>query len=333
MVASQQSLTTPATKLRPLVPANLPQQLATTGSDVIFAITYNLPPNYFEEKDSNHTHRWLCVSQKTGFKTEIYLNAAKRRISISVFDNKGKNIKAWSSTLRMTGNWRRRLRRVAGEAVILVNQRPDCPSCKVPMVLKDNTNDHSQFFGCSTFPLCTETAPIIDHDVDRATTADWTTPQQKEQAYSTIRLNLPPNFYQVNDPEHDYNWFCQSQKTGFKARIYPTLQNARISISIVNHKGETIKEWSGDIQMVADWPTRLRRAAGEVLVLVHQLRKCPVCRSAMELRKRHQDQKQFFGCSKYPRCVGTMSITDHDVTRTKAASYRANQSNENQSSK
>ncbi len=320
MVASQQTLTNPATNKRPLTPANPPQHLTTTRYDLAFAIADNLPPNYYQEKDPDHGDRWFCVSQRTSFKTEIYLNAAKRRINISVLDNRGQNIKAWSSSIRMTGNWRRRLRRAAGEAVILVNQRPDCPSCKLPMVLRDCSTDQSQLFGCSAFPTCGETIIITNHDLEQATTADWTTPQQKEQAYSSIAFNLPPNYYQVNDPEHGYRWFCQSQKTGFKARIEPTLQYAKINISIIDRKGETINEWSGDIQMVADWPSRLRRASGEALVLVHRLPKCPICRSAMELRKRHHDQKQFFGCSKYPTCIGTMSITDHDVERTKAAS-------------
>ena len=241
MVAAQQSLNTPATNTRPLTPVNPSQHVVSTSSDLISAIAYNLPPNYFEESDPNHGYRWFGVSQRSSFRTEIYLNAAKRRINISVFDNKGKTIKPWSSTLRMTGN-------------------------------------------------------------------------------------------QVSDPKHDFHWFCQSHKTGFKARIHSTLHNAKISISIFDRKGETVKEWSGDIQMVADWRTRLRRAAGEALVLVHQLRNCPVCHSAMEIRKRHHDQKQFFGCSKYPKCIGTMSITDYDVTKKKAASYPANQSNENHSS-
>lgn len=320
MVASQQFLTSPPTNTRSLITANPPHNSTNTISDISFAIANNLPPNYCQEQDPDHGYRWFCVSQKTSFKTEIYLNAVKRRINISLFDNRGQNIKAWSSNIRMTGNWRRRLRRAAGEAVILVNQRPDCPSCKLPMVLREGSTDQSQLFGCSIFPTCRETIIITDHDLEKLTTADWTTPQQKEHVYSSIAFNLPPNYYQVSDPEHGSRWFCQSQKTGFKARIEPTLQHARISISIVDRKGETINEWGADIQMVADWPSRLRRASGEALVLVHHPPKCPVCRSAMELRKRHQDQKQFFGCSKYPTCIGTMSITDHDVERTKAAS-------------
>jgi ssDNA-binding Zn-finger/Zn-ribbon topoisomerase 1 len=318
MVASQQSLSGPASNPRPLTAANPIHNLTSTRSDIQSAIADNLPPNYYQETDPDHGYRWFCVSQKTAFTTEIYLNAAKRRINISAFDNRGQNIKAWSSNIRMTGNWRRRLRRAAGEAVILVNQRPDCPRCKSPLVVKDCPTDQSQFFGCST-PTCVETIIITNHDLETVITAEWTTPQQEEEVYSSIAFNLPPNYYQVNDPEHGSRWFCQSKRTGFKARIEPTLQHARISITIVDRKGATINDWSGDIQMVADWPSRLRRASGEALVLVHQLPKCPVCRSAMELRKRHHDQKQFFGCSKYPTCFGTMIITDHDVERIKAA--------------
>lgn len=317
MVASQQSLTTPATHSGSLTTANPPQTI--TNSDMRGTIADNLPPNYYQERDPDHGYRWFCVSQKTSFKTEIYLNAAKGRINISVFDNRGQNIKAWSSSIRLTGNWRRRLRRAAGEAVILLNQRPDCPSCKLPMVVRDCPTDRSQFFACST-ATCAENILITNHDPDNAPTADWTTPEQKELAYSSIAFNLPPNYYPANNAEHGSRWFCQSQKTGLKVRIEPTLQHGRISITIVNRKGEIINDWSADIQMVADWPSRLRRASGEALVLVHRPPTCPVCRSAMELRKRHHDQKQFFGCSRFPACIGTMSITDHDVERKKAAS-------------
>lgn len=318
MVASRQSIA-PTTHTGPLVTTNPPQTCTITSSDVSISIADNLPPNYYQEADPEHGYRWFCVNQKTSFKTEIYLNAPKARINISVFDNRGQNIKAWSSNIRMTGNWRRRLRRAAGEAVILINQRPDCPTCKLPMVVRDCSTDQSQYFGCTT-PTCVETIIVTNQDPEKPPTADWTTPQQKELAYASIAFNLPPNYYQVNDPEHGSRWYCQSQKTGLKVRIEPTLQHARISITIVERKGEIINDWSVDIQMVSDWPSRLRRASGEALVLVHRPPKCPVCRSAMELRKRHHDQKQFFGCCKYPTCIGTMSITDRDVERTKAVS-------------
>lgn len=319
MVASQQSLSNPASNRKPLTAENPTDNLTDPRSDIQFSIADNLPPNYHQERDLDHGYRWFCVSQKTAFTVEIYLDAVKRRINISVFDNRRKNIKAWNGKIRMTGNWRRRLRRAAGEAVILINQRPECRICKLPLVVKDCPTDQSQFFGCAN-STCVETITITNHDLEKRVTAEWTTPQQKEQVYCTIACNLPPNCYRVNDPEHGPQWLCQSQKTGFKASIEPTLHHARISITIVDRKGETIHDWRGDVQMVADWPGRLRRAAGEALVLVHQLPKCPVCRSAMDLRKRHHDQKQFFGCSKYPTCTGTMSIIDRDVERTKAAS-------------
>src|SRR4029078_13538824 len=105
MVASQQSLSHPASNPKPLTAANPTDKLTDPRSDIQFSIADNLPPNYHQERDLDHGYRWFCVSQKTAFTVEIYLDAAKRRIIISVFDNRRKNIKAWNGKIRMTGNW------------------------------------------------------------------------------------------------------------------------------------------------------------------------------------------------------------------------------------
>ena len=327
MVASEQYLTNGSQISRPLAPArsiqpDLQPDHATKTDGLTFAIPYNLPPNYFQEENPEHGYHWVCVSLKTGFTIEIYQNIAKRHVKILVFDNKKRRIHPWGTTLRMVGDWRRRLRRAAGETVILINQQPNCPSCGIPMIVCQRRKNKKQFFGCPTFPTCTQSLNIIRHDIERpATTSEWTPSEQKEEAYLAIACNLPPNYYQMPDEKHVYHWFCQNQRTGFKADICASLPDAKISITFIDKtKQQTIKAWSSEIQMVSDWPSRLRRAASEALVLVQQRPKCPLCRSMMELRKRHQDEKQFFGCSTFPDCVGTMSITDHDVERTKAAS-------------
>jgi ssDNA-binding Zn-finger/Zn-ribbon topoisomerase 1 len=323
MVASQQSLTKNSETSRPIATASFIRPDRSTAIDnLTFAIPYNLPPNYFQESHPEHGYHWVCVSLKTGFTIEIYQAIAKRHVKILVFDNNKRRIKPWGTSLRMVGDWRRRLRRAAGEALILINQRPNCPSCNIPMIVCQRRKNKTQFFGCPTFPACTESLNIVRHDIERpATTSEWTTSEQKEETYLTIARNLPPNYYQMLDDKHGYHWFCQNQHTGFKANIYASLPDAKINITFIDKKKQqTIEAWSNEIQMVSDWPSRLRRAAGEALVLVQQRPKCHICRSEMELRKRHQDERQFFGCSKYPNCVGTISITDHDVERTKAAS-------------
>ena len=73
----------------------------------------------------------------------------------------------WSGDLRMTGNWRRRLRRASGEALVLVNQRPRCRNCKKPLVLRERRDNQQQFFGCEDYPRCNGSITIIDHDLDR----------------------------------------------------------------------------------------------------------------------------------------------------------------------
>ena len=320
MVASLQSLspsTAPPTPLRAQT-----QGSPTEVDNLDFAIAYNLPPNYIQEGDQEQGYRWFCVNVRTSFKVEICREIEKRHINIAVLDNQGRKIKSWSTTLHMVGNWRRRLRRTASEAVILINQRPKCPACDLPMILCKRRKDKKQFFGCKNFPACNQSIIIVSRDIERPlTTTVWTTQEQREETYSLIAHNLPPNYRQLKDDKHGYEWFCQNQTTGLKAKVYADLGDAKIHLSLIDdRKAEIIKEWSSELQMISDWPSRLRRAAGEALVLVQQRPKCHICRSEMELRKRHQDERQFFGCSKYPNCIGTISITDHDVERTKAAS-------------
>src|SRR5215207_4398218 len=67
----------------------------------------------------------------------------------------------------MTGHWKRRLRRTAGEPIVLANQRPKCPNCRQPLILRERRTDHQQFFGCENYPTCNGSISIIDHDVQR----------------------------------------------------------------------------------------------------------------------------------------------------------------------
>jgi len=295
MVASHQSLTSstaPATPLRAQTHGS-----PTKVNNLDFAIADNLPPNYIQEGDQNEGYRWFCVNVRTSFRAEICRETEKRHINIFVLDNQGQKISRWSTVLHMVGNWRRRLRRTAGEAVILINQRPKCPSCDLPMILSKTPNDKKQFFVCKNLPTCNQSIVIITHDIERPpTTSLWATEQQKQEIYSTVTYNLPPNYRQAKNEKHGYEWFYQNKTTGFKAIVYADLSDAKLHISLLDErKAETLQEWSSELQMVSDWPSRLRRAAGEALVLVQQRPKCHICRSEMELRKRHQDDKQIFG--------------------------------------
>jgi hypothetical protein len=149
------------------------------------AIEYNLAPNYRRQQDSEHGYHWIYRVGKTNLSARVYPNVDGDTITISIYDD-SKNptfaptgselIKQWSGDLRMTGNWRRRLRRASGEALVLVNQRPRCPSCRKPLVLRERRDNHQQFFGCEDYPRCNGSITIIDHDVDRKKAGSYRPP-------------------------------------------------------------------------------------------------------------------------------------------------------------
>lgn len=174
MVASERTL--PSNAVAAATGSHTAQQPYTPLPSVFRAIEYNLPPNYRRLQDAEHGYHWIYRVAKTNLSARIYPNVDGDTINISVFDD-SKNpdlaatgseiIKKWSRDLRMTGNWRRRLRRASGETLVLVNQRPRCPNCKKPLVLRERRDNQQQFFGCEDYPKCNGSITIIDHDVDR----------------------------------------------------------------------------------------------------------------------------------------------------------------------
>ena len=174
MVASEQTL--PNNAATGAGPPTTTQRQYSPLPSVFRAIEYNLPPNYRRLQDTEHGYHWIYRVTKTKLSARIYPNVDGDTINISVFDdsknpdftvNGSEVIKMWSGDLRMTGNWRRRLRRASGEALVLVNQRPRCPNCKKPLVLRERRDNQQQFFGCEDYPRCNGSITIIDHDLDR----------------------------------------------------------------------------------------------------------------------------------------------------------------------
>lgn len=138
---------------------------------VFRAIQYNLQRNYRRRRDTEHGYHWIYRDAKTTLSAHVYPNVDRDIINISIFDDRNpdesKLIKKWSGDLRMTGDWKRRLRQAAGEAIVLAHQRPRCPNCRKPLILRERRSDQHQFFGCEDYPSCNGSISIIDHDVER----------------------------------------------------------------------------------------------------------------------------------------------------------------------
>jgi hypothetical protein len=167
----------------------LPQSTGAYPSlpSVFRAIEYNLPPTYRRHHDIQHGHHWIYRVGKTNLSAHIYPNVEHHIINISIFDdripNQSELIKKWSGDLRMIGNWKRRLRRTAGEAIVLAHQRPRCPNCRKPLIVRIRRADHQQFFGCEAYPSCNGSISIIDHDVERKKAVSRSSPT--DQSFAT----------------------------------------------------------------------------------------------------------------------------------------------------
>ena len=175
-----------------------PEPTLTTASHfssslppVFRAIEGNLQLNYRRQYDDRHGYYWIYRVALTKLSAHIYpnVNHDHDTIKISIFDDSnnpdltpdgGELIKRWSTKLRMTGKWRRRLRWLSGEALVLVEHRPRCPSCKEPLILRERRDNHEQFFGCEDYPRCTGSISIIDHDVERKNAGSYRPPSKRE---------------------------------------------------------------------------------------------------------------------------------------------------------
>lgn len=148
---------------------------------VFRVIEYNLPRNYRRYRDTQHGYHWIYRVEKSNLSAHIYPNVDHHIINIAIYDDRNpdesKLIRKWSGDLKMTGKkWRRRLRQTAGEATVLAHQRPACPNCRKPLILRERRSDQQQFFGCEDYPGCNGSISIIDHDLDRKKAVSYSSP-------------------------------------------------------------------------------------------------------------------------------------------------------------
>jgi hypothetical protein len=80
--------------------------------------------------------------------------------------------------------------------------------------------------------------------------------------------------------------------------------------------GKVIGKWTTEVRISGDkWRHRVRQAVGVTLALAYHRPWCSKCRGPVVVRERGADSAQFFGCQKFPSCVGTLGIVPHDIER------------------
>lgn len=116
--------------------------------------------------------RWQWESPRTHLCAVVRYEAEAEVVRVTVYDClSGLRIRKWSCVIKLTsGHWQRRLRRAAGEAMILAQRRPRCPRCgreggrAGEMLVRKSEDGKKQFFLCVNHPRCREATSITDHD-------------------------------------------------------------------------------------------------------------------------------------------------------------------------
>lgn len=171
MSAAESALNTPRTYQQ----AVRPEQPELKS--VYKAIEYNLPPGFRREYDNIHGFHWICNPRRnSNLSARIYPDVDNQTINVSVFDESPRNvnnpergvkIKEWSTDLRMTGEWRRRLAEGAGRIQVQAKKQPKCPKCLEPLVLRQTREGGTQFFGCAKYPQCKGSLTIGNFEAER----------------------------------------------------------------------------------------------------------------------------------------------------------------------
>lgn len=116
--------------------------------------------------------------------------------------------------------------------------------------------------------------------------------------------------------ETDRGWAWHAERANQTASVAPGVEKNTLVISIHDDEaGEEIELWRTELRLTGNWHRRLRQSSGEALVLAQSRQRCPRCGKPVRLRRRGEDSVQFYGCSQFPRCQGSLSIVDHDVEK------------------
>lgn len=148
--------------------------------------------------------------------------------------------------------------------------------------------------------------------------------EQLPKIYWAIEFNLPPGFRRHKSQTHGYCWVMHPHRfSNLSVRIYPEVEKQIINIKVVDESprnsrnpehGLEIKKWSTKVMMAgenSDWKRRLAGKLGEASVQAKKQPTCPKCRERLVLRQ--ATSVQFFGCPRYPRCNGSLSIGDFEA--------------------
>lgn len=255
-------------------------------------VEYNLPPG-FVRHSHNDEYFWArdfrvgYPNSFVKFSIRVHPEVDKNIIHISVVDvERGSNVLHRSKIhmISKTSDWRQRLAQRLG-----------------PILVKANNK-------CRREPQ---------------------SPTPLSPEYSLLSDAVLPGFrYQEPTESASAHWVLHpNRSSNLTVKVYPNLPQKTISIKVFYERaGESLKEadsetpattnieiskWSHEVSMTGGevrWKTTLAERLGEASVQAKKQPKCPTCKKPAVLR--NAKYGQFFGCSSFPRCRGSLSIGD-----------------------
>ncbi len=255
-------------------------------------VEYNLPPG-FVRQSHNGDYFWVrdfrvgYPNSFVKFSVRVHPEIDKNIIHISVIDvERGSNVVHRSKVhmISKTSDWRQRLAQRLGPILVKANNK--CrkePQPPTPLTLE----------------------------------------------YSLLTDALLPGFrYQAAVETEPAHWLLHpNRSSNLSVKVYPIPSQKTISIKVFyqqatdslteanNERPATttveINKWSHEVSMTggeARWKTTLAERLGEASVQAKKQPKCPTCKKPAVLRNARYGQ--FFGCSSFPRCRGSLSIGD-----------------------
>jgi hypothetical protein len=116
--------------------------------------------------------------------------------------------------------------------------------------------------------------------------------------------------------EDGSGWARHAEQANMTASVtYGEERNSLLISVIDDDAGFEVELWRTELRLTGQWVRRLRQASGEALVLGQSRPRCPRCGKPLRLRRRKEGDGQFFGCTMFRRCHGSVNIVDHDFER------------------
>lgn len=272
---------------------SIPTTTAARLPEKYWIVEYNLPPGFVRHSRADGDYFWardFRVGYPTSFvkySIQVAPEIEKNIIQISVVDVEHDSTVLHRSKVTMiskTSDWRQRLAQRLGPILVKANSKCRRESKPTPSTAPEYS------------ALADALLPGFRYQEQTATeTGYWTLHPHRS---SNLTVKVSPNLLQKTI----------SIKVFYEP---PPVNTAGANSDPESPSQVEIAKWSHEVSMTGGdtrWKTTLAERLGEASVQAKKQPKCPTCKKPAVLR--NAKYGQFFGCSSFPRCRGSLSIGD-----------------------